>query len=284
LLKTDKYEYVITITTSQLIRNGEQIVFSRYFNIGSYITEKGEKKTCVDIYVMYPELKQIMPNANFKLANLITTHYNEKCSTDEKLERGDGTKHMINTAMYFVSKMCPHVEGFEIDDASTRECDNKTTIVLSYFSITQYGLTWYERNFGAYIEDTTTDKKQREINKTKLSRMEEYRVKVETLMTQPLPNWDIFDVLYMKNINKDIRNEIELLFNKSTTFGQLFKNINKLGASKACIYLQPWLDVIMLSTGLRKDILFTAWVIPTKNIKRVPLINYKKDFFGKSSL
>ena len=70
-------------------------------------------------------------------------------------------------------------------------------------------------------------------------------------------------------------------FNKSNTFGELFKNIHNLGISKACIYLQPWIDIIMLSTGLRKDILYTAWVIPVKSVKRVPLINYKKDFFGK---
>ena len=279
-IKTDKYEYRITIKTAQIIRNDKQIVYNRYFNFGSYVSDKGEKKTCVDIYVTYPELAKELPFTNYKLANLITTHYNEKCSTNEKLERSDGTKHMINTAMYFVSRICPHVEGFEMNDASSRECDNKTTIVLSYFSITNYGKTWYEKNFDAYIEDTRSE---REKHENKPSRMEIYKEKVNSLMNQSLPEWDTFKVLYMRNITKHIQNDIEQIHKKSTTYGELFKRIHKLGISAACIYLQPWIDNIMLPTGLRNDILYTQWVIPIKSVKRMNLLNYKKDFFGKIS-
>ena len=143
ILETDLYNYKITINTSQITKNGINIIYSRYFNIGGYISETGEKKTCVDIYVMYPELEKELPFTNYKLAHLITTHYNEKCSVDEKLKRGEGTQHMINTSMYLVSKMCPFIEGFEINDASTRQCDNDTTITLSYLSITNYCKTWY---------------------------------------------------------------------------------------------------------------------------------------------
>ena len=57
-LKTDKYTYNISIQTSSATKNGTNIIYSRYFSIGAYVLETGEKKTCVDIYVMYPEFKK----------------------------------------------------------------------------------------------------------------------------------------------------------------------------------------------------------------------------------
>lgn len=301
LLKTDKYDYIINIRTLQYTKNGETVVYSRYFNLGAYISESGEKKTCVDIYVMYPELENELPFINYKLAKLITTHYNEKCSVNEKLERGEGTRHMINTAMYFVSKMCPFIEGFEINDTcadqhsldpakswgdvSTRQCDNNTTIILSYFSITQYGKTWYERNFEAYIGDIFKNKKhnknQQDNSKKEKTKMELYREIVDNLMIQKLSDFNVFKVLYLTNTKKDIQTELELLYNESKTYGELFKKIHKLGISKACIYLQPWIDNLMLSTDLRNYVMYTQWIIPVESIKRVLLINYKKEFSGK---
>ena len=268
LLKTDKYDYVITVNTSQLTKNDKQVIYSRYFNLGSYISNTDDKrKSCVDIYVMYPDSVEELPFSNYKIAKLITTHYNEKCSVNEKLERGDGTKHMINTAMYFVSRVCPHVEGFEINDASTRECDNNTIISLSYFSLTNYGKTWYEKNFNAYIGDTVKRNKYRQI--------------IDTFLNKSLPAWDFFNVMFLKELNNDMKNELEVLYNKSSTYEDFFKNIHKMGISSACIYLQPWIDRLMMSTDLRNYILYTQWIIPITSLKKIPLVNYRKDFSGK---
>jgi hypothetical protein len=283
ILETDKYNYKIKITTSQITKDGINIIYSRYFNIGAYVSETGEKKTCVDIYVMYPEFKKEIPSINYKLAKLTTTHYNEKCSVNEKLERGEGTQHMINTAMYFVSKMCPFIEGFDINDTfvelqsldlafskgdiSTRQCDNDTTITLSYFSITKYGKTWYEKNFNAYIADGIKRKKYENI--------------ISELLLRELPSWDIFNALFLRNVNKDIKELLKKIHEDSTTYKSLFKNIHNEGISKACIYLQPWIENVMLSTDLRNYVMYTQWIIPVESVKRVGLVNYKREFVGR---
>ena len=264
ILETDKYNYNIKINTSQITKDGTNIIYSRYFNIGTYISETGEKKTCVDIYVMYPELKRKIPTTNYKIAKLITTHYNEKCSIDEKLEKG--THHMINTAMYFVSRMCPFIEGFDINDASTRQCDNNTTIILSYFSITKYGKTWYEKNFKAFIADDIKRKKYESI--------------VSDLFSSKLPDWEVFNAIFLRNMNNDIKN-IKHLYEGSTTYRSLFKKIHNEGISKACIYLQPWIENLMLTTDLRNYVMYTQWIIPVESIKCVALINYKREFVGR---
>jgi len=267
VLKTQKYDYIITINTSKKIYKDTEIIYSRYINIGSYISNENENKTCVDIHVMYPDSQKVLPFINYKLAKLITTHYNEKCSTDQKLERGDGTRHMINTAMYFVSKMCPFIEGFELNDASTRICDNDTTITLSYFSITNYGKTWYEKNFNAYIADKLkTDK---------------YKETINNLINLNLTDWSTFEAMFLRGVDKEIKETLKEIYKDSDTYGDLFKNIHKLGISKACIYLQPWIDNLMLSTDLRNYVLFTQWIIPISSIKRIPFVNYRKDFVGK---
>ena len=283
ILETDKYSYKITINTSQRIIDGKQIVYSRYFNIGGYTSDDGEKKTCIYIYFMYPELKKELPTANYKIAKLITTHYNEKCSIDEKLDRGEGTRHMINTAMYFVSKACPFVEGFEINDtfvelqsldpagcwgdASIRNCDNSTIITLSYFSISNYGKTWYEKNFNAYIADTTKYTK--------------YKNTISELFSRDLPEWDTFNAIFLRNVNGEIRETLQSIYGDSKTYGDYFKAINRIGISKACIYLQPWIEKLMMTTDLRNYVLFTQWVIPIESVKKTTLTGYTKEFFGK---
>jgi hypothetical protein len=267
ILETDKYNYKIKINTSQITKNGINIIYSRYFNIGSYVSETGEKNTCVDIYVMYPEFKKEIPSINYKLAKLTTTHYNEKCSVDKKLERGEGTQHMINTAMYFVSRICPFIEGFDINDVSTRQCDNNTTIILSYFSITNYGKTWYEKNFKAFIADDIKRKKYESI--------------VSDLLESKIPDWEVFNALFLRNVNKNIKDILKKIYESSTTYRSLFKGIHSEGISKACIYLQSWIENVMLSTDLRNYVMYTQWIIPVESIKRIALVNYKKEFIGK---
>lgn len=260
LIKTDSYTYKIIVNTSEKIVNGKSTVYSRYFNIGSYVTDDNEKKTCVDIHVMYPDSQKVLPFINYKLAKLITTHYNERCSVNEKLERSEGTKHMINTALYLVSKMCPFVEGFELNDASTRLCDNNTTITLSYFSITNYGKTWYEKNFNAYIED-----KIKSAN---------YKQTIHTLLATNLSDWDTFRIMFLRDTEKDVQSHLESIYKASRTYEDFFKNIHKIGISKSCVYMQPWIDNLMLTTDLRNYILFTQWVIPVKSIKHIKIVNY----------
>lgn len=282
VIHTDKYSYMLSISRSYKIHNDQMILYDMYINLGSYTTNNNEKKTCVDIYVMYPEAKKELPFINYKLAKLITTHYDEKCAVNEKLKRGEGTQHMINTAMYLSLKMCPFIEGFEINDtfaelqnldpakswgdASTRQCNN-TTITLSYFSITLYGKTWYEKNFGAYIGDS--------------SKRNKYLHTIQTLLNLKLSDWDIFNSMFLRDTSREVKDILLKEYNKSRTYGDLFKNINKLGISNACIYLQSWIDNLMLTTDLRNYILFTQWIIPATSVKNMNLRNYKKDFFGK---
>jgi len=302
VIRTDAYAYHLTITTTQGIKDDKNIVYTRYFNFGSYVEEdergKKDKKTCVDIYVMYEELANELPNINYKLAKLITTHYDERCSVDERLQRGEGTQHMISTALTFVSKMCPFIEGFEINDASTRQCDNNTTITLSYFSITKYQKTWYEKNFGAYIPTEYVRSIRRQTNKNignryrnitnknknsrpSIDKMKLYKETVHHLMKQSLPDWTLFRVLYLRTIDSQLEEDLKRMFDQSLNYGQLFNHIHDMGMSKACIYLQPWIDTVMLSTNLKNYILHTQWVIPIDRIKQTPITNYTKEHFGK---
>ena len=300
ILHTEKHDYVLTLTSAQIVNGGNITVYSQNFNFGSYTNEKGEKQTCVDIYVMHKPMTKKLPNINYKIAKLISTHYHEKCSVDEKLKRGDGTQHMLLTAMTFVCKMCPFITGFEINDLSTRMCDNNTMINLSYFSITNYGQTWYERHFKAYIPDATsmrhrpllhttnnTNKpnnntaKNTSHKKKEITKMDQYKDTIHKLMIQPLPEWNIFKVIFLKSTPREIQQDLETLYRASSTYGELFKNIHELGISKACIYFESWINTVMTSTNLQNYIMFTQWIIPTKELKQITIHRATKDFAGK---
>ena len=266
-IKTDKYKYKISVDSSERKIDGKDIIYSRYFNFGIYTNNLGEKKTCVDIYVMYPELQKEDRFVNYKLAKLITTHHNEKCSIDEKLNRGEGTRHMINTAMQFVCAVCPFVEGFQINDASTRKCDNDTIITLSYFSIIQNNKTWYEKNFNASIGDA--------------SKKEKYKKIINQLKNNDLPEWETFYIQYLRNTDKEITTKLHDAYVVSKKYDDFFEKINKLGASKACILIQPWIDKFMLTTGLDSYILFTQWIIPKESISAIGDMEYVRESLRK---
>ena len=298
VIHTEKHDYILTLTSAQIVNGNNITVYSQNFNFGSYANEKGEKQTCVDIYVMHKPMMKKLPNIKYKIAKLISTHYNEKCSVDEKLKRGDGTQHMLLTAMTFVCKMCPFVTGFEINDVSTRMCDNNTMINLSYFSITNHGQTWYERHFKAYIPNTTSmrhrplahtmnnrnnsnNSNNTTCKKKEITKMDQYKDTIHKLMIQPLPEWNIFNVIFLKSTPRDIKQDLESLYRISSTYGELFKHIHALGISKACIYLQSWIDTVMTSTNLQNYITYTQWIIPKKELTPIMIHRATKGFAGK---
>jgi hypothetical protein len=111
--------------------------------------------------------------------------------------------------------------------------------------------------------------------------MKQYKETVHHLMNQSLPDWKLFRALYLRAIDSQHEEDLKRMFDQSSNYGQLFNHIHDMGMSKACIYLQPWIDTVMLSTNLKNYILHTQWVIPVDRIKQTPITNYTKEHFGK---
>ncbi len=252
---TGKYTFNIIDNVNEFDGN----IFSRNFKIG------GKYSDCINLSVIY---KNNIPS----VANIPSVVYDEECSLDAPLERG-GTVIMMKTLLNYVQSKIPSIKVVYFDDYSMIECASQEEILtkkskfqkrgthviptdLNYFSIAFNGQTWYEKHFNAKLKDP--------------EKYRVYREEVDKLLHSPITKSSIpFD--HFKKIAVPVKtipeymNELEDLYNKSSTFGEFFKSIP---TSDRCRLVRDWISVFM-NHFLFNIFEHTGWLIeiPVENIR-----------------
>lgn len=230
------------------------------FYIGNPKTKVEE--ACVTISVFFPSDNSLIDTS---IASLILVKYYEMCAENKELIQGPGTVDMINASMLFVSQVCPFIKEFKFNDASTKRCDNGTVISLPYFYITQKSMTWYEGKFGAYLKEPYYSDYKKDINR---------------IMDTPLPTFEAFKILYIKNVSDNIIKEIQRIYNEGDTVKIFFNKIyEKYDIAVGCIVLQPWIDNFMSIVGLQKYISMTDWYISSNKLLRYKFLHNKENTY-----
>jgi hypothetical protein len=247
------YKYKLVFIYNYTGTNNNKIIEDGTFYIGNPKTRMDE--ACITISVTYVK-RMLLSNPS--IANLILVKYYETCSENRGLKRGTGTIDMMNTAMSFVKQMCPFIRAFKLNDSSAKKCDNGATIPLPYFYITQKGRTWYEDQFGAYLDEP---------NYTI------YRTRIHDVMNMPITSFDAFIREYINDTSTP-RTTIDILnaiykpqMTVSEYFNALYRTHNK---SVVCELLQPWIDSFMKKVGLLHYI-NNEWYIP---VSRIPTYSF----------
>lgn len=231
------------------------------FYIGNPKTKAEE--ACVTITVFFPSYNRIIDPS---IASLLLIKYYETCSKNKILQQGEGTVDMIKTSMSIVKQICPFINEFKFNDASTKRCDNGTVISLPYFYITQNEITWYEGKFNAYLKEPFYTA---------------YKKDLERIMNTTLPRFEEFVILYFKNIPQHIKNELKSVYKEGDTLKNFFKNIyEKYDKKMGCILIQPWIDYFMSIVGLQKYISMTDWYISSDII---PVYNFRQNLSNQFS-
>jgi hypothetical protein len=220
-----------------------------------------EKEACLTITVSYPKLIQDFYDRfgrslyiDPSIAHLVLVKYSPTCSEGSDLLPGTGTVEMIETGMAFLKSMCPFVNEFKLTDASSKTCDNGSTISLPYFYLVQKGKTWYEGRFGAYLKPE--------------SEMIKYKEKWENIRTMPLDEFVYFKSRYLNDIkNPDVITAIQNVYTVGQTHDDFFKKMIKTyGVSMMCILLQGWIHRLMKDADLELPIAHQSWYIPADHI------------------
>jgi hypothetical protein len=225
------------------------------FYIGNPKTKVEE--ACVTITVFFPSDNRIVDPS---IASLLLIKYYETCSENKILQQGEGTVDMIKTSMSIVKQICPFINEFKFNDASTKRCDNGTVISLPYFYITQNEITWYEGKFNAYLKEPFYTA---------------YKKDLQRIMNTTLPRFEEFVILYFKNTPQHIKNELKSVYKEGDILKGFFKNIyQKYDKRIGCILIQPWIDYFMSIVGLQKYISMTDWYISSDII---PVYNFRQN-------
>ena len=243
-IKTIRCSFIITMTTKF---NDDNTPISFGFKLGACFGNKG----CVNCTVLPPptNLRLRAWNDNSS-ANISWIGFDKNCSTDGALQKGTGTKHMIVTAMSFIQIKCDWVKTFNVNDASTITCFDAVEMSLPHISIMLSEKTWYEKQFGAKI--TESSKHQFYRNRLSLLRS------VEEKLAFPFKAFiDAFKVprktfIYFKP-----------LYDTSATFSELFQNLKKTFPDQTafCRAVYPWgKNLISYIVTDRIDFNMLKWV------------------------
>jgi len=108
---------------------------------------------CVDV-VAYPDGTSVL-----------NVEYDSKCTTRGNMERGDGTKNMLNFTFKMLKLL--GVKSVHITDTAKTTCRGTTVkVMLGPMYFLKHGMTWYEKYFGfvpspRHVEDVRIIKESR---------------------------------------------------------------------------------------------------------------------------
>lgn len=225
---------------------GDRII-SHTFNMG------GEDEHCVDATIFYG------PDNQPTHGKIPYIEHSDGCAIGSTLDRGSGTILMFKTLLKHIHKKYPSVTIFKLDDMSHIECATeeeqkiasryqrkKGTKVkplnLYHLSIAYNGCTWYEKYFGARLENA--------------EQYRHYQERVQSL-TRPEDKVDFISFIQMAMVPKDQFEYLEKRYEQSSTYREFFQSIPK---EDRCMILYPWLSAFMTEL-LGNTFTNTNWII-----------------------
>jgi hypothetical protein len=226
----------------------------------------GTKRGCIQISISPIIDDTRYSNTDYSVANINFIEFSTKCNITEDFQRKIGTKHIIRTAIHLIVKQFnknktntgePEIKKFSLTDASAIDCSpNGHKISLSCLSIALYGKTWYEKYFGAIIDDIDDRKK--------------YEEDLLKLVSPNKISWIEFSRKY------NIRDEFHSMYEKSPSYRIFFTNLyNTMNRIDFCESLVNWLEFFIKTTIFRKDYLSLKWIIDPKDITPINFIDGK---------
>ena len=174
---------------------------------------------------------------------------------------GEGTKHLVRTAMRLVLNSFTHVRWFSFTDASTVPCKEGMDISLANLSIAMNGQAYYEKYFSAYLKNESIRQEyivlSRNINSPEKKMTFEEFVKFQD------------DALPIDTINI-----IKPLYESSPTMQQFFTKLRDECKKKKtifCMLVYPWLNKYVDFMLQQKTHHFwtQSWIIDEESVPSV---------------
>jgi hypothetical protein len=208
-------------------------IYCRNFKIG------GNHPDCVNVSIKYNQNQPVS-------ASMPHIMYDQDCSIDIPLDRGEGSILMIKTLFQYIHQQLPNITEVNFEDKSNIECANEDEIQkgsrfrkkgtyvepipLYYFSIAFNGKTWYEKHFNARQKDKNKHDKYKEKINNLL-----YSIGVKS-------NTSFLQFMEIAQPPIEIIPELEKYYDNSNTFALFFQSIPK---NDRCRLVRRWISTFM---------------------------------------
>lgn len=242
-VKNGKYTFLIKET----VQDRDGLLLFTTIKMG------GDYADCINASIDYKDNKPVS-------AKMPHVMYDEECAySDGKilLQKGDGTKIMLQTLIAYIKQKYPSITEIKYDDMSSIECATETEIKnaknrkrgtnvkplpLYCLSIAYNGQTWYEKYFNARMQDADKHAK--------------YRERVDLMLSSKPVDYNEF--IKISYLPKQLWNELFEYYKTAETYSDFFHAIPK---QDRCRLLLPWIDAFMRH-HLHKVFSNNDWIIP----------------------
>ena len=216
----------------------------------------GDYADCVNVSIVYKDNKPVyakMPHVMYDEE----CAYNEHSNTKIILQKGNGSKIMMQTIIAYIKQKYPLITEIRYDDMSSIECATETEtksaitrkrgsnikpMPLYYLSIAYNGQTWYEKYFNARMQD--------------IDKHTKYRERVNLLLSSKPVDYNEF--IRISYVPKQLWTELFEYYKTAETYSNFFHAIPK---QDRCRLLLPWIDAFMRH-HLNRVFSNNDWVIP----------------------
>ena len=182
------------------------------------------------------------------IANLQKIEYNQQCSLEGNFKRGLDTNMILKFIITYIKTSYPHVTGLSFNDASYRSCDNGAQVSLAMMSYITTGKTWYQNNFGAFLDSKSDIIFQ--------------KVETEFQQKKSVVTWEILKGMIDIPIEEDAMKE---MYESAKTWQEFFGTLKDLlGVSEFCIFIAPWFDTF-IKNYMRFNMMGLLYIIPVED-------------------
>jgi hypothetical protein len=232
--KTDNRYYVKIFTTQ----------FHRIF-FGS------PKNSCVKVAVYTDDVDE-----ERQFAELMAIGFDNDCSVEGRMVRGDGTKDMLNSAREFIRRQYDFVSSFTYKDASHMPCKYGTDVDMMFPSIAKYRTNWYSHYFGGSLVSRNGS---------------DYLKLLNIFYDSPINiSEDGLRQIIVDSVDKESVDNILAtvlpIYNKFKTANKTYREFIASIYKTDCFYVSQWLDKLLrlenpLFIKLRRE----TWIMPISN-------------------
>jgi hypothetical protein len=204
----------------------------------------GRSVYCIHVQLIKPE-SRVAQYCDPTIGTLTKLAFNTECSLEYNFQRGIDTQMIVTFMLSYIRSKYPRITGLRFTDASRRDCGNGNVVDLAPLSYLTLGKTWYERTFGAYLEEQY------------VSRFQQLHEQFQRLKS--VVKWEDINNTYIRD------DKYRSLFESTSTWQEFFSKIrDSMGAADFCAFVSPWL-IAFMSVYMSFPFPGVSYIIPITN-------------------
>jgi len=209
------------------------------FNNKSAIITIDETDFSYTIYIGNPEIYCIdvliskeQQSDTSETGHLSKLRYDSTCSLEHDFKREVDTNNLLKILLTYIARNYKYVKSLTFQDLSERTCDNGMPVNLALMTYLWKGQTWYQKNFGAYLEGYNKERFEEYETKFQENKSKVTWAGLKSMMTPtfPLPE-----------------DEMKQYFESAKTWQEFFRPIvDKIGIAAFCNFISNWIETFFL--------------------------------------